>query len=86
MHDVDLIIICGCFPYAGECDLPGFHCCSLDIDECARKLDRCQADATCTNTKGSYNCSCDDGYNGDGFNCSGMYKRMSITLSGHLLS
>ena len=34
----------------------------------------CQANATCNNTVGSYICACDSGYNGDGFNCSGMFN------------
>ena len=54
-----------------ENELHSFQFSYSDIDECARKLDRCQEDASCTNTKGSYNCSCDAGYSGDGFNCSG---------------
>ena len=32
-------------------------------------LDMCDSNATCTNTEGDYNCSCDTGYNGDGFYC-----------------
>ena len=55
-----------------ENELHSFQFSYSDIDECTRKLDRCQEDASCTNTKGSYNCSCDAGYSGDGFNCSGM--------------
>ena len=42
-----------------------------DIDECARNLSRCDENAECTNTDGSYNCSCNNGYEGDGFNCNG---------------
>ena len=30
----------------------------------------CDAEGTCTNTFGGYNCSCDEGFYGDGFNCS----------------
>ena len=29
----------------------------------------CDDDAYCTNTDGGYNCTCNDGYAGDGFNC-----------------
>ena len=44
----------------------------LDIDECADSaLNNCHADATCTNTVGSYTCACDAGYNGDGITCAG---------------
>lgn len=38
-----------------------------DIDECERGLHGCVKDtAICTNTIGSYNCSCKTGYLGDG--------------------
>ena len=45
----------------------------LDIDECAKDTDNCHADSTCTNTKGSFHCSCRHGYSGDGINCVGKY-------------
>ena len=46
--------------------------CSLvpDIDECS-SANECNMDATCTNTIGSYNCTCKKGYQGDGRNCPG---------------
>ena len=38
-----------------------------DIDECANGLDiLCDENARCTNTNGSYECNCEDGYIGDG--------------------
>ena len=44
----------------------------LGVDECADPaLNNCHADATCTNTVGSYTCSCDVGYTGNGVTCSG---------------
>ena len=43
----------------------------LDIDECAAGTSTCHADADCINTKGSYNCSCKPGYQGDGRKCEG---------------
>ena len=44
----------------------------LDADECTDPaLNNCHADATCTNTVGSYTCACDAGYNGDGITCAG---------------
>lgn len=42
-----------------------------DKDECTYDLDNCHADAMCTNTKGSYNCTCHPGYYGDGVTCNG---------------
>ena len=52
-----------------------------DIDECSEGLDMCASNATCTNTEGDYNCSCDTGYNGDGFTCDSKrrdYHRMYV--------
>ena len=40
-----------------------------DIDECAMGRQNCSADAVCNNTKGSYNCTCKEGYYGDGNIC-----------------
>lgn len=45
-------------------------CIYTDIDECDSG---CDADATCTNTEGSYTCDCNSGYTGDGQTCTGMY-------------
>jgi len=42
----------------------------IDIDECDLGIDNCHPSASCTNTKGSFTCQCNDGYYGDGFFCS----------------
>ena len=42
----------------------------LDINECAQDMDECADDATCFDTDGSYECACDLGFTGNGFNCS----------------
>ena len=44
---------------------------SVDIDECATSLFECDEDAECINTIGSYNCTCNSGYTGDGRVCTG---------------
>ena len=44
----------------------------VDIDECLNQP--CHGNATCNNTDGSFLCTCDLGYFGDGLNCSGMGK------------
>jgi hypothetical protein len=44
----------------------------IDFDECGNHTDNCSALATCTNTIGSYNCSCNSGYIGTGFECEGI--------------
>ena len=46
---------------------------STDIDECKLGEHNCSANATCENTVGSFNCSCRDGFEGDGMNCYGKY-------------
>ena len=42
----------------------------LDVNECDIGIDSCHMNATCINTVGSYDCKCDRGFSGDGFNCS----------------
>ena len=43
----------------------------LDIDECAIDIDNCDSNARCTNTPGSFTCTCNPGYIGDGVTCRG---------------
>lgn len=51
--------------YGGKgCDLP-------DENEC--KYRPCDVFAHCTNTLGSFYCSCLPGYDGDGFSCHGEF-------------
>lgn len=47
-----------------------------DVDECVTEDHNCNPNAECMNTPGSYRCSCKEGFNGDGFTCSG--KRESV--------
>ena len=49
--------------------------CALDtlaINECALGTDNCNANAACTDTEGSFTCSCNSGYQGDGVTCTSM--------------
>ena len=39
---------------------------AADINECQRNTHNCNVSATCTNTPGSFNCTCNLGYTGDG--------------------
>ena len=41
-------------------DIYSIPLCSLDIDECGRSLDNCEQN--CSNTVGSFECSCQPGY------------------------
>ena len=46
-----------------------FHC-NSDLDECGSDdLNNCHENAQCNNTVGSFNCSCNPGYTGDGVTC-----------------
>ena len=59
-----------------------FHCCFVDnlfltcsfadLDECQTGTHDCDVNAQCVNTIGSYNCTCLQGYSGDGLKCYGM--------------
>lgn len=55
------------------CSLPDIQCLclSLDIDECGTNTDNCHVDANCTNSKGSFYCTCKTGYSGNGIVCEG---------------
>ena len=43
----------------------------LDIDECTAESSPCDENANCTNTVGSYNCICKQGFSGNGTICQG---------------
>ena len=43
----------------------------LDINECSTGNDDCHINATCLNTEGSFTCSCNMGYTGNGRDCAG---------------
>ena len=53
-----------------------------DYDECKdSELDKCNEKAKCTNTEGSYNCTCIDGYVGGWFYCQGMVAILLLIAS-----
>ena len=45
----------------------------LEIDECKSKTNNCDKNALCKNTEGSFTCTCNRGYKGDGKKCRGIY-------------
>ena len=42
-----------------------------DFDESANNTDDCDVNAYCNNTVGSFNCTCNSGYTGNGTTCAG---------------
>ena len=44
---------------------------SPDVNECELEIHTCRSNANCTDTDGSFNCTCGEGFEGDGFNCTG---------------
>ena len=58
------------------------NCCfvtlSPDIDECSAEASPCDLNADCINTDGSYSCTCQPGFTGDGATCRGMFKARQI--------
>ena len=54
--------------------------CHVDINECeGDDSNNCHENANCTNTDGSYTCSCNPGYTGDGVTCTSKLKNGEIT-------
>ena len=44
-----------------------FNC--VDVDECELGFHECHANAACTDLEGSYDCTCDEGFYGNGWTC-----------------
>ncbi|XP_078614309.1 uncharacterized protein LOC144883590 [Branchiostoma floridae x Branchiostoma japonicum] len=60
---------CQCEPgYRGDGRQDGSGC--TDINECTEDDTLCDDNAICTNTNGSYQCTCRDGFAGNGVTCS----------------
>lgn len=63
----------GCIGEGGETECgsgyewTGTTC--VDIDECTLGIDNCSEFATCGNTDGSFTCTCEDGFIGNGVIC-----------------
>ena len=51
----------------------------IDIDECVRGLNDCHSSASCTNTVGSFSCSCNHPFKGDGKTCRHSATGKSVT-------
>ena len=46
---------------------------SVDVDECEKGEDNCDENAQCANTIGSFECTCNSGYEGPGDSCTGKF-------------
>ena len=68
MHGI-LFLARGCF---SDCII------AIDINECATDTDNCDINADCTNTEGSFTCTCHSLYYGDGYSCS---RKSSLNVS-----
>jgi len=60
--------------------------CDTDVDECAVNNGGCSPLANCTNTPGSHNCTCIEGYVVDGLNCLGKTRRKLLSSLSVLCS
>ena len=54
-----------------EAKFPLFLSNQSDIDECSADPSPCNENAECTNSDGSYSCTCKQGFDGDGTACEG---------------
>ena len=45
-----------------------------DINECELETHTCDSNANCTDTDGGFNCTCKEGFEGNGFTCTGTYE------------
>ena len=55
-----------------------------DIDECATQTDNCHVNAECTNTDGSFVCTCIVGYEGDGVTCTGIIRILVLCTPNYI--
>ena len=68
---IDHTVCLHMFAYIYHTD--SFKSAIADVDECLEKsTNDCDINANCTNTEGSYNCTCNIGFHRDGKNCTGM--------------
>lgn len=54
-----------------------------DIEECTTDTHNYHADANCTNSKGSFYCTCRTGYSGDDVTCVGKWTVSVIEIVKH---
>ena len=82
------------FPYLHKvrlkliCSLQIINCPSFlsDFDECSSEPNPCDDNADCTNSDGSYSCTCKKGFTGNGTVCEGMCQGIVNTSSQRKLN
>ena len=52
----------------------------VDVDECAKNNGGCHTNADCTNTPGSFTCTCETGYTGNGLTCTGLSAKAGLCV------
>lgn len=57
------------FPCTESLSNVGYNILFVDIDECTSDTDNCAEQATCIDNDGSFICTCNDGYTGNGMIC-----------------
>ena len=57
-----------------------FSLCFKDINECEANTYPCHKNASCDNTIGSYECTCEDGFHGNGTTCEGSFISLKISM------
>ena len=65
----------------------------IDINECELGINNCDVNANCSNTFGTFECTCSAGFVGDGVNCTSkelhchicVCKVMMCTLLNHYM-
>ena len=58
-----------------------------DVDECeSDAFNNCHENAQCTNTEGSFTCSCNPGYTGDGVNCTSKLVIVEKRMPSHFFT
>lgn len=73
------LVMCGCISLL----IYALFLLALDRDECQNdQSNDCDQNAVCNNTVGSFECSCQKGYTGNGKNCSGKYWCVTLYWLG----
>ncbi|XP_015777958.1 PREDICTED: deleted in malignant brain tumors 1 protein-like [Acropora digitifera] len=60
-----------------------YEMCEINIDECTVSPPFCHVNAQCSNNIGSYNCTCNTGYIGNGKTCSGACRYSAFAKNSY---